>query len=139
MGNADIISDKLFDLPVAEINKWYTSTIENSNMTPEQKGAVLDYLKSGLHVKQVNQRLGEKKAEREAQIADATANATTFINGIQNNGQVIEARLKGVDVPVNITSRNVILDDTGAIDRNKSSNVVTYKTPDGKAKLAHIE
>lgn len=81
------------------------------------------------------------KPDPETVLKKATEDATNFVAAIthKESGNVIEARLRGVEQPINITKGNIVLKEDGSVDLDNSDKTFFYKTPDGVLHVGNIE
>ena len=131
---AGIFADKMRNGTIEEKQSALSNIVDSDLFNDKQKLAALNLYRSGLTFESY-------EGAKEAQIEEAVKEIPTVIEENVNPkmGSVIHATIAGMDTPVQIADGNILQNEDGSIDREKSDQTIYYTDSDGKRQVTSIK
>lgn len=130
---AGIFADKMRNGTIEEKQSALSNIVDSDLFNDKQKLAALNLYRSGLTFESYE---GSKQAQIDEAVKEIPAIIEENVN--PKMGSVIHATIAGMDTPVQIADGNILQNEDGSIDREKSDQEIYYTDSDGKRQVASI-
>lgn len=131
---AGIFADKMRNGTIEEKQSALSNIVDSDLFNDKQKLAALNLYRSGLTFESYE---GSKQAQIDEAVKEIPAIIEENVN--PKMGSVIHATIAGMDTPVQIADGNILQNEDGSIDREKSDQTIYYTDSDGKRKVTSIK
>lgn len=131
---AGVFADKMRNGTIEEKQSTLSNIVDSDLFNDKQKLAALNLYRSGLTFESYE---GSKQAQIDEAVKEIPAIIEENVN--PKMGSVIHATIAGMDTPVQIADGNILQNEDGSIDREKSDQAIYYTDSDGKRKVTSIK